>query len=188
MLIDASGDDQNDPVGCIFTQNKLVPDVTADEITAAVASGIAGSSATAATTTNSTAAASTSVTSNATECSSPAASSSAAAQETNSTTPTPTSTTSSAADFGTCTGANPTITFGPGFDGRNTDSFEPVDEQTFNHGSALGIGVITSFICQQLNDKCKSSATVLAACASGSAAAAAASGQAAADAFNAAFA
>jgi hypothetical protein len=30
-----SCDDQNDPVGCIFTQNLLVPDVTAAEITAA---------------------------------------------------------------------------------------------------------------------------------------------------------
>jgi hypothetical protein len=28
-------DDANDPVGCIFTQNLLVPDVTDDEITAA---------------------------------------------------------------------------------------------------------------------------------------------------------
>ena len=30
-----SCDDANDPVGCIFTQNLLVPDVTADEINAA---------------------------------------------------------------------------------------------------------------------------------------------------------
>jgi len=28
-------DDANDPVGCIFTQNLLVPDVTTDEINAA---------------------------------------------------------------------------------------------------------------------------------------------------------
>ena len=28
-------DDANDPTGCIFTQNLLVPDVTADEINAA---------------------------------------------------------------------------------------------------------------------------------------------------------
>lgn len=100
----------------------------------------------------------------------------------------PTATTASGLDFGSCTGANPDIEFAAGLDGRNTEAFEPVDEATFNHGSALGIGVITSFICQQLSDKCKAGATVLAACASGSAAAAAASGQAAADAFNAAFA
>ncbi|KAJ3537028.1 hypothetical protein NM688_g6749 [Phlebia brevispora] len=37
-------DDANDPNGCIFTQNLLVPDVTADEIDSAVA-GIAASSA-----------------------------------------------------------------------------------------------------------------------------------------------
>ncbi|KAG9003705.1 hypothetical protein FRB93_010926 [Tulasnella sp. JGI-2019a] len=37
-----SCDDANDPVGCIFTQNLLVEDATADEITAAVA-GIASS-------------------------------------------------------------------------------------------------------------------------------------------------
>jgi hypothetical protein len=30
-----SCDDANDPVGCIFTQNLLVPDVTEDEINAA---------------------------------------------------------------------------------------------------------------------------------------------------------
>lgn len=44
-------DDANDPNGCIFTQNLLVPDVTADEINAAVgnssASGASESSASA---------------------------------------------------------------------------------------------------------------------------------------------
>ena len=43
-------DDQNDPTGCIFTKNLLVPDVTADEIAAAV--GAAGGSAGAATAVN----------------------------------------------------------------------------------------------------------------------------------------
>jgi hypothetical protein len=95
---------------------------------------------------------------------------------------------SSTLDFGACTGANPDIVFGPGFDGRTESAFEPVDETDFNHGSADNIGVITSFICQQLQDKCKASATTLATCASAKAAAAAASGQAAADAWNAAFA
>ena len=37
-------DDANDPNGCIFTQNLLVPDVTADEINSAVAGISAGSS------------------------------------------------------------------------------------------------------------------------------------------------
>lgn len=32
-------DDQNDPTGCIFTQNKLVEDATPAEIVAAVAAG-----------------------------------------------------------------------------------------------------------------------------------------------------
>jgi hypothetical protein len=31
-------DNANDPIGCIFTQNLLVPDVTADEIQAAYVS------------------------------------------------------------------------------------------------------------------------------------------------------
>ncbi|KAF8306926.1 hypothetical protein DL93DRAFT_163036 [Clavulina sp. PMI_390] len=49
-------------------------------------------------------------------------------------------------------------------------------------GSALGIGVITSFICQQMNDKCHASATQIANCNAGATAAAALTGQAAADA------
>lgn len=199
------GDDANDPVGCIFTQNLLVPDVTADEIAAAVGSGSAGTgTGTGASTTTTTAAAAPPASSTTaaaaeeapTECAAPppaetsaaaaapaASSTLAAPPATTSATATPTST----SDFGTCANANPDIVFGLGFDGRTDPSFEPADLKTFNHGSALGIGVITSFICQQLNDKCKASATVLAACASGSAAAAKASGQAAADAFNAAF-
>lgn len=191
------GDTTDDPIGCIFSDNLLVPDVTADEINAAVSSGSAASAGTAgsasvATAASSVATPSPATVSNVTGCiaSQPSASVASApgvAASSNSTSPTPTATIS-AAEFGTCTGANPDITFGPGFDGRNEVSFLPVDGSDFNHGSALGIGVITSFICQQLKDKCKASETVLSACASGSAAAAAASGQAAADAFNAAFA
>jgi hypothetical protein len=49
-------------------------------------------------------------------------------------------------------------------------------------GSALGIGVITSFICQQLKDRCKAPEATLTACASGQAAAATTTGGAAADA------
>jgi hypothetical protein len=89
-----------------------------------------------------------------------------------------------ALDFGTCT--DPAIVFGAGFDGRNQDSFEPANKASFNHGSALNIGVITSFICGQLQSACKAGADAISACATGQAAAAAATGQAAADAFNAA--
>lgn len=321
--LDSPGDDANDPVGCIFTQNLLVPDVTADEIAAAVGSGSAGTgTGTGASTTTTTAAAAPPASSTTAAAAPPASSTTAAAAEEAPTecaapppaeisaaaaapaasstldfgsctnpgivfgagfdgrkensfepadktefthgsalnivvitgficdrirdtckaptatqdactaaqaatvgltgqaaadawnaalglssstttaaapatssfgaaappaTPSATATPTSTSDFGTCANANPDIVFGLGFDGRTDPSFEPADLKTFNHGSALGIGVITSFICQQLNDKCKASATVLAACASGSAAAAKASGQAAADAFNAAF-
>lgn len=191
-------DDANDPDGCIFTQDLLVADVTADEIDAAVAD--AGVST------------STSSTSAADPCDSAAAAASTAATATTSTsdpcdsavaTPTPsaaaadpcddssssTTTTTTAAtsslDLGTCAGADPSIVFAAGFDGRTEESFEPVDESTFNHGSADGINIITGFICQQLSDSCKASATTLTACASASAAASTASGQAAADAWNA---
>ncbi|KAI9058202.1 hypothetical protein FKP32DRAFT_1597272 [Trametes sanguinea] len=53
-----SCDDANDPNGCIFTQNLLVPDATEDEINAAVAGiSASGSAATGAATATSTAAA-----------------------------------------------------------------------------------------------------------------------------------
>ncbi len=42
--------DANDPVGCIFTQNLLVPDATADEINAAVGGAAAGGAAVASST------------------------------------------------------------------------------------------------------------------------------------------
>lgn len=89
-------------------------------------------------------------------------------------------------DFGSCN-ATPDINFALGLDGRKDPAFQAKNNDVFNHGSALGIGVITSFICQQLNDRCKAPAATLAACASGQAAAAKATGGAAADAFNAAF-
>lgn len=87
-----------------------------------------------------------------------------------------------ALEFGSC--SNPTIIFADGLDGRNQASFEPANESDFNHGSALGIAVITSFICQQLNDKCKAGAGTITACNDGAKNAAALTGQAAADAFN----
>ncbi|TVY84682.1 hypothetical protein LSUE1_G000710 [Lachnellula suecica] len=89
-----------------------------------------------------------------------------------------------ALDFGSC--SNPAIEFAAGLDGRNENSFQAVDQTDFNHGSALNIGVIASFVCGQLSSKCKAGADAIAACATAQTAAAAATGQASADAFNAA--
>ncbi|KAL9597894.1 MAG: hypothetical protein Q9219_004847 [cf. Caloplaca sp. 3 TL-2023] len=87
-----------------------------------------------------------------------------------------------ALDFGTCT--DPTIKFADGLDGRKEAAFAPVNSADFNHGSALNIRVISSFICQQLQDKCKARADTTSACANGQKTASALTGQAAADAFN----
>ena len=61
-------DTQNDPTGCIFTQNLLVPDLTADDIASAVAAagGSAGGATAAAPATS--AAAATTVAAGATDC------------------------------------------------------------------------------------------------------------------------
>ena len=89
-----------------------------------------------------------------------------------------------ALDFGSC--PDPTIVFALGFDGRREASFEPSDTTAFTHGSALNIKVITDFICQQLDVKCKADQAAIDACNAGAAAAAAEGGkdQGAADAFN----
>ncbi|PVH73907.1 hypothetical protein DL98DRAFT_519621 [Cadophora sp. DSE1049] len=87
-------------------------------------------------------------------------------------------------DFGAC--SNPAVQFAVGLDGRKEASFQAVNNADFNHGSALNIKVISDFICQQLDSKCKADQAALDACASAQAAAAAATGQASADAFNAA--
>ena len=89
-----------------------------------------------------------------------------------------------ALDLGSCT--DPTIKFANGLDGRKEPAFAPVNTAEFNHGSALNIGVISAFVCQQLTDKCKAGADATAACAKGETDAAKETGQAAADAFNAA--
>lgn len=169
-------DSTTDPVGCIFTQNLLVEDATAAEIEAAVG-GTAGSGASSAvvvapTATQTPAPVETAVSA----CAAPTTVTVAAAAVNSSP--------AAALDFGTCT--DPAIVFGPGFDGRNQESFEPADLTEFNHGSALNIGVIASFICGQLQSPCNAGADALSACATGQAAAAAQTGQAAADAFNAA--
>ena len=80
-------------------------------------------------------------------------------------------------DLGSC--ANPAIEFGPGFDGRTEDSFQPVDRATFNHGSAQKIGIISEFICDRLRDQCQAGADAQAACAQAEVDSAALTGQAA---------
>ncbi|KAK5452351.1 hypothetical protein LTS15_007417 [Exophiala xenobiotica] len=88
-----------------------------------------------------------------------------------------------AGDFGTC--SDPTILFENGLDGRDTAAFIAADQTDFNHGSALNIGVIAGFICQQLGSTCDAAADVQASCTSASAAAVATTqNEAAADAFN----
>ena len=68
-----------------------------------------------------------------------------------------------ALDFGSC--GSPAIQFAVGLDGRKEASFQAVDLTSFNHGSALNIGVIASFNCQQLSSKCKAGAATISACA-----------------------
>ncbi|KAF2495537.1 hypothetical protein BU16DRAFT_461264 [Lophium mytilinum] len=170
-------DTADDTAGCIFSQNLLVEDATADEITAAVAGIAAGGAAPAAAGNSTTACPATTATNQTT----PATTASAVPAA--SSTPAATAGTSNL-DLGSC--SNPTIVFGPGFDGRKEDSFEPADTATFTHGSALNIKVISDFICQQLDTKCKAGQDALDACTKAQTAAAAATGQAAADAFNAA--
>lgn len=80
---------------------------------------------------------------------------------------------------------NAAIVFGPPSDGRQEDAFEPADLSVFNHGSALNIGVISSFICSQLKSACGDVGdAALAACESAAAAASGLKGVAAANAFN----
>ncbi|EFQ32140.1 hypothetical protein CGRA01v4_08244 [Colletotrichum graminicola] len=85
-----------------------------------------------------------------------------------------------ALDFGSC--QDPSIEFAAGLDGRKEESFAPAGD--FEHGSALNINVISSFICGQLQSKCKADAAAVDACKQGQAAAQGQKGQAAADAFN----
>jgi len=90
-------------------------------------------------------------------------------------------------DFGSCT--TPQIEFGVGFEGRTETSFEPVDQASFNHGSAQNIDIITKFICDTLTNSCGADQTAKDTCAKAIAAAdtvtAKTGGQA--DAFNAVF-
>ncbi|CAN8102708.1 unnamed protein product [Discula destructiva] len=145
-------DDANDPVGCIISQNLLVPDVTAAEITAAVGSSAAN------------------------RCRASKAAKKMKKKRSRK------YRRAAALDFGSY--SNPAIAFGPQSDRGGADAFAAVDEADFNHGSALAINVISSFICGQLGSSCKAAAAAVRACDAAAAAAKAETGQAAADAFN----
>lgn len=86
------------------------------------------------------------------------------------------------ANFNKCT--DPTIVFGPGFDGRKEDSFQPANKTDFNHGSALNPGIITQFICDTLVNSCDADQKAIDNCKAAQTAATGLTGQAAADAFN----
>ncbi|TDL16560.1 hypothetical protein BD410DRAFT_617640 [Rickenella mellea] len=90
-------------------------------------------------------------------------------------------------NFGKC--SVPQIKFGVGFDNRKETSFEPVDQVSFNHGSAQNIAIITQFICDTLTNTCGADQTAKNTCKTAQAAAAAQPPKtgADADAFNAAF-
>ncbi|RDW80814.1 hypothetical protein BP5796_05512 [Coleophoma crateriformis] len=188
-----SCDTATDPVGCIFTQNLLVQDATAAEITAAVA-GITATAATGAASSNGTAAsaasgnvtaaaASTSCIATATttvDAPATAAATSAAAATASSST---TTTSTSALSFGSCT--DPSILFTNNLaDRAGATAFVASNQADFPHGSALGIAVISGFICQRLSSSCGASAAANTACTAGQTASASLTGQAAADAFN----
>lgn len=90
-------------------------------------------------------------------------------------------------DFGSC--SVPQIEFGAGFEGRKETSFEPVDQTSFNHGSAQNIDIITQFICDTLTNSCGADQTAKNTCATAITASKAQTVKtgAQADAFNAAF-
>ncbi|KAF7314188.1 hypothetical protein MKEN_00891000 [Mycena kentingensis (nom. inval.)] len=168
-----SCDDDDDPVGCIYTKNLLTPVATEEDITAAVGDADAGDA-----NADDNAAA---------EATSSAAADSAASSTTTAEASDATGGASSIGDFGIC--SIPQIEFAAGFDGRKETSFQPADLDSFNHGSAQAIGIITQFICDTLTNKCKADATAKATCDKAKAAAAAQEPKRGidADAFNAVF-
>jgi hypothetical protein len=86
------------------------------------------------------------------------------------------------ANFNKCT--NPTIVFGPGFDNRKEDSFQPANKADFNHGSALNPKIISQFICDTFVNSCDANQKAIDNCKAAQTAAEGLSGQAFADAFN----
>ncbi|KAJ6619449.1 hypothetical protein B0H10DRAFT_2433352 [Mycena sp. CBHHK59/15] len=153
-----------DTSDCIFTENLLVEDATAAEISAAVAGQSSGSAVatTAASEAVSTCPPPTTVTVTAGAAATTAANVAVAV----------TQTTSSIGNFGKC--SIPQIEFATGFDNRKETSFQPVDKVSYNHGSAQAIGIITQFICDTLTNSCGADATAKATCAAAQAAAGAA--------------
>ncbi|KAF7299079.1 hypothetical protein MIND_00856200 [Mycena indigotica] len=141
-------DDANDAVGCIISQNLLVEDASEAEIQAAVA----GVSKNAGSANNN---------GNQNNNGSNANNGAAAAP--------PAASSSNIGNFGKC--SVPQIEFGVGFDNRKETSFQPVDKQSFNHGSAQAIKIITQFICDTLTNSCGADATAKATCAKAQAAA-----------------
>jgi hypothetical protein len=169
-------DDANDAAGCIFSQNLLVPDATADEITAAVAGDAAADPASAPAATTAPAAAAT----DSATCPPPTTVTVTAGSGSAATTAAPAAVTapadvavagasSSIGNFGKC--SIPKINFGTGFDGRKETAFEPADQVSYNHGSAQAISIITQFICDTLTNSCGADATAKATCIAAQAAA-----------------
>ncbi|KZT69745.1 hypothetical protein DAEQUDRAFT_252376 [Daedalea quercina L-15889] len=136
----------------------------------------------AASATSAAAAASTAATSNVAVAAAVSATASASAAAASST-----ASASQIGDFGSCT--VPQIEFGVGFDNRKETSYQPVDQTSYDHGSADNIDVITQFMCDQLVNTCGADSLAQQTCASATAAAdtvtAKTGGQA--DAFNAVF-
>ncbi|KAL8993742.1 MAG: hypothetical protein Q9169_006124 [Polycauliona sp. 2 TL-2023] len=185
----------DDEPGCIFTQNLLIEDATAEEIDAAVAGAEApaGSSASATGTSSAAISSGTGSASLDEEDSfdAPFSNQTASAAFSNDTQAEACESQKlrrrkrqAALDLGDCT--DPTIKFAEGLDGRKEASFIANNQAEFPHGSAQKIGIISDFVCQKLNDKCKAGADAVAACNQGAEAAASLEGQDAADAFNAA--
>ncbi|KDQ62386.1 hypothetical protein JAAARDRAFT_30290 [Jaapia argillacea MUCL 33604] len=189
-------DDANDTVGCIFTQNLLVPDATAAEISAAVggvsAPSVAVQSSSATATAPAVAIALTTAAASATATCPPPVTVTVTAGSTTSTATAnvavaSVTSSSSLGSFGKCT--VPQIEFGVGFDGRKETSFQPVDKTSYNHGSAQNIQIITQFICDQVQTGCGGDATAEATCLKAQTAALAVTAKTGgqADAFNAVF-
>ncbi|KAF2001372.1 hypothetical protein P154DRAFT_432991 [Amniculicola lignicola CBS 123094] len=156
-------DDATDLAGCINTLGLRVDDLSAEEI-AAAAEEVAAPAASA-----------TAVL----DCAAiPAATTAAAVAKA-----TAAPAAAVAGEFGDC--ADPTIVFGIPSDGRQEDAFEANDLTDFPHGSALNIKVISSFICDQLVNKCKADADAVDICDAAAAAVDGLKGQDAADVFNA---
>ncbi|KAF2835127.1 hypothetical protein M501DRAFT_942727 [Patellaria atrata CBS 101060] len=167
--------DENDAAGCIFSQNLLVPDATPEEIDAAVADIDVGAGAG-------------NAADQVLECPAPEVDAGADANADNAQEEDAAADNAAddaatgGIDFGNCD--SPAIIFAAGLDGRKENSFAPANQDSYTHGSALNIGVITSFIQDRLKSNCEASQAAIDAAARGAQAAAALAGQAAADAFN----